>query len=111
MGRLDCVYTLKKSHSSKTKTLNLSVKIEKNNQIISSNIDDLLVPDLSCCNCGDCFITKIQRCEKVELVAIGELQWKKMYVKATTNVYILIPIQSKILLRKVWRCILVDNLN
>jgi hypothetical protein len=68
MGRFDCIYTLKKLHASKTKTLNLSVKIEKNNQIISSNIDDLFVPDLSCYNCGDCFITKIQRCKKVEFI-------------------------------------------
>ena len=68
MGRFDCIYTLKKVHASKTKTLNLSVKIEKNNHIISSNIDDLLVPDLSCYNCGDCSISKIQRCKKVEFI-------------------------------------------
>jgi hypothetical protein len=68
MGRYDCIYTVKKFHASKTKTLNLSVKIEINNQIISSNIDDLLVPDLFCYTCGDCFITKIQRCEKVEFI-------------------------------------------
>ena len=68
MGRFDCIYTLKKLHASKTKTLNLSVKIEKNNQIISSNIDDILVPDLSCYNWVDCFITKIQRCETVEFI-------------------------------------------
>jgi hypothetical protein len=36
--------------------------------IISSNIDDLLVPDLSCYNCGDCSISKIQRCKKVEFI-------------------------------------------
>ena len=68
MGRFDCIHTLKKFHASKTKTLNLSVKIEKSNQIISSNIDDLLVPNLSCYNCGDCFISKNQRCEKVEFI-------------------------------------------
>ena len=68
MGSFDCIYTLKKFHASKTKTLNLSVKIEKNNHIISSNIDDLLGPDLSCYNCGDCSISKIQRCKKVEFI-------------------------------------------
>jgi hypothetical protein len=40
MGRFDCIYTLKKFHASKATTLNLSVKIEKNKQIISSNIDE-----------------------------------------------------------------------
>ena len=68
MGRFDCIHTLKKFHASKTKTVNLSVKIEKNNHIISSNIDDLLALDLFCYNCGDCFITKIQRCEKVKFI-------------------------------------------
>jgi hypothetical protein len=68
MGRFECIHTLKKFHASKTKTLNLSVKIEKNNHLISLIIDDLLVPDLFCYNSGDCFITKIQRCEKVEFI-------------------------------------------
>ena len=75
MGRFECIHTLKKFHASKTKTLNLSVKIEKNNHLISLIIDDLLVPDLFCYNSGDCFITKIQRYEKVEFVYI----WRDYY--------------------------------
>ena len=68
MGRFDCIHKLKKFHASKTKTLYLSVKTEKKNYLISSNIDDILVPDLFYYNCGDCCITKIQRCEKVEFI-------------------------------------------
>ena len=39
----------------------------KNAQANSSNSDDLLVRDMPC-NCGDCFIGKMQSCEKVETI-------------------------------------------
>ena len=47
------------------KTISQNRKIHK---IMSSNSDDLLVRDLSCYNCGDCFIGKIQSWEKVEFI-------------------------------------------
>ena len=64
VGRFDYIYTLKKSHSSKTKTLNLSVKIEKNKQIISSNIDDVLVPGLFCYNVVIALLPKFKGAKK-----------------------------------------------
>ena len=50
------------------KKMNPVSQNRKNHQIISSNSDDLLVRDVSCYNCDDCYIGKIQSCEKLEFI-------------------------------------------
>ena len=40
----------------------------KIHQIISLNSDDLLIRDLSCYYCEDCYISKIQSCGKLEFI-------------------------------------------
>ena len=96
-------YTLKKFHASKTKTSNLSVKIEKNHQIISSNSQIFCSDTSLSTTVVIALLAKLNVAKKQNsLVTIGELQLQKLHAKTMTNVQILIPIQLKILLRMVW---------